>query len=332
MSSIAIEPRTSSAWGFAAVTLAVMLGSAAAAGAAPLAFSVVIVFLFAGPHNWMEARYFLSRLPARWVGLRVYFATALAGAFGLTAASVWLAVRGLWWDEESRAAWLGVWNVAVLLWVLALIGLRGRSKPRRDWRPALVGVALLLPAAWSAPRAWGLVLAFGHPLVGLWILDRELRRRPDWRRGYRLCLAGLPVVLAALAWALADAAPLAGEDAGEVARRICRQAGGSVVPGVSSRLLVAAHAFLEMLHYGVWLLAVPLVSLPAGPWRLDQIPVVRRSPAWRFAAAAVLAAGGAAVLLLWGCFLLDYAATWELYFTVALVHVLAEVPFLLRSL
>ena len=30
----------------------------------PIAFPIVTVFLFAGPHNWLEARYFLTRLPA----------------------------------------------------------------------------------------------------------------------------------------------------------------------------------------------------------------------------------------------------------------------------
>jgi hypothetical protein len=30
----------------------------------PLQLSIITVFLFAGPHNWMEFRYFLSRMPA----------------------------------------------------------------------------------------------------------------------------------------------------------------------------------------------------------------------------------------------------------------------------
>ena len=41
---------------------------------------------------------------------------------------------------------------------------------------------------------------------------------------------------------------------------------------------------------------------------------------------------GDEVLLLWGCFLADYPTTRDVYFTVALLHVLAEVPFLLRAL
>ena len=34
-------------------------------GLLPIGVSIVAVFLCAGPHNWVEARYFLSRLPAR---------------------------------------------------------------------------------------------------------------------------------------------------------------------------------------------------------------------------------------------------------------------------
>jgi hypothetical protein len=37
-------------------------------------------------------------------------------------------------------------------------------------------------------------------------------------------------------------------------------------------------------------------------------------------------------LLLWLCFAADYATTRDVYFTVAMAHVLAEVPFLLRTL
>jgi hypothetical protein len=36
------------------------------------------------------------------------------------------------------------------------------------------------------------------------------------------------------------------------------------------------------------------------------------------------------VVVLWVCFGLDYSTTRDIYFTVAMLHVLAEVPFLLR--
>jgi hypothetical protein len=46
----------------------------------------------------------------------------------------------------------------------------------------------------------------------------------------------------------------------------------------------------------------------------------------------VVLLGLAIMLILWGAFLADYPATREVYFTVAMLHVLAEVPFLLRLL
>src|ERR1700738_4174922 len=69
---------------FAVAALAVVALAALVAGWFPLQCSIVTVFLFAGPHNWIEARYFLSRLPARWGKLRPFFLLAFAGVLGLT--------------------------------------------------------------------------------------------------------------------------------------------------------------------------------------------------------------------------------------------------------
>src|SRR5436305_8861594 len=71
---------------FALAALAVGGVSAFLAGWLPLGFSIVTVFLFAGPHNWLEVRYFMGRMPARWGRLRGYFLFAFAGIFGLTGA------------------------------------------------------------------------------------------------------------------------------------------------------------------------------------------------------------------------------------------------------
>ena len=83
-----------------------------------------------------------------------------------------------------------------------------------------------------------------------------------------------------------------------------------------------------------------VIGLRAAPWRLAAVPLARRGTAWRGGLAAFLAAGLCVVLalglgvvlVLWGCFLADYATTRDVYFTVAMLHVLAEVPFLLRAL
>src|SRR5262249_17981480 len=96
---------------FAAVSLSLAVLAALLAGWAPLGFSIVTVFLFAGPHNWIEARYFLARMPARWGRLRNFFLLAFAGIFGLTlafAALPWL-TEALDWSEAT-------WQIGVATW------------------------------------------------------------------------------------------------------------------------------------------------------------------------------------------------------------------------
>jgi hypothetical protein len=318
-------------WGFSLVTLGLAGAAALLAGWAPLGFSIVTVFLFAGPHNWLEARYFLARLPARWGKLHGFFLLSFTGILGLSAAFALLGWLPLDWEDGERRIALAAWDSVLVLWLLALIRMRSRQNPRRDWSWTLPVGLVVLTLAWVHPEAWAFGLVFLHPLLALWILDRELRRSsPAWRRGYHACLFAVPLLLGLLWWRLADAPPLPGTDAFTV--RITQHAGADLLPGVSSHLLVATHAFLEMLHYGVWLLAIPLVTLRTAPWRLATVPLARRSPGWRVLLAGVLVLGVAAVLLLWGSFLADYPMTRDVYFTIAMLHVLAEPPFLLRSL
>src|SRR5256885_8132565 len=77
---------------FAAVLIGSAIVSAAMASWLPLQMSIVTVFLFAGPHNWFEARYFLMRLPARFGRSRNFFIVAFAGIGALTFAYVALPV------------------------------------------------------------------------------------------------------------------------------------------------------------------------------------------------------------------------------------------------
>ena len=130
---------------------------------------------------------------------------------------------------------------------------------------------------------------------------------------------------------ITGAAPLA-ED-GEVALRVVRHAGAGIVPNVSTHLLVSTHVFLETLHYGVWLVGVPLAAgTGLLPWRAGGVPLVTHRKGWPRLIRSLLYAGAAAVVLLGFCFLADYPTTRDVYFTFATAHVLAEVPFLLRTL
>ncbi|HEV3144165.1 MAG TPA: hypothetical protein VGZ47_09800 [Gemmataceae bacterium] len=313
--------------------LALAAGAAFLAGWTPILFSIVTVFLFAGPHNWLEARYFLTRLPRRWGKLRGFFLFAFAGVFALTATFAALPglAKSLRWGPEGWHSAMAGWNTLVLAWITSLIIWRSRQNPRRDWGLAVPVAFLIVAVNWLFPYHVGLALVFLHPLMALWLLDRELRRsRPAWRPAYHVCLLALPLLLALLWWKLYNAPPLPGDT--DLREAITQHAGADVLHGISSHLLVATHTFLEMVHYGVWVLAMPLIGLRIAPWKLANVPMARRSAAWRLATAGLLLLGLAIMIVLWAFFLADYPTTRHVYFTVALMHVLAEVPFLLRAL
>lgn len=339
---------------FAAVLIGLALVSLILAGWLPLQFSVVTVFLFAGPHNWFELRYFISRLPARMGRSRNFFAVAFSGIGLLTLGYAAIPFFGYrwWWSGGTWLTAAAAWNTAALLWVAALVVIRGRQTPRRDWNWAIPAACFLIAANWMAPDWFGLALVYLHPFVALWFLDRHLGRvRPEWQRTYRRCLAVLPVLVGALWWNLAGTASLASD--GEVVGRITAHAGSGLLPQVSSHLLVSTHVFLETLHYGVWLLAIPLIAKvarvpenrssagglgvpPSGgffrAWNPRSLPLANHPRGWPKAIVVVMALGALVTVILWAGFSVDYATTRDIYFTFAMAHVLAEVPFLLRML
>jgi multidrug resistance efflux pump len=76
---------------------------------------------------------------------------------------------------------------------------------------------------------------------------------------------------------------------------------------------------------------MPLIALRTAPWKLQSVPLFRRSPKWRGIIIAIVASGAIVILALWACFLGNYSLTRDVYFTLAIAHVLAEFPFLLRT-
>jgi hypothetical protein len=327
------------AWPFALVALALISAAAIFAGWMPLRASIVTVFLFAGPHNWFELRYFLARLPARLGRSRNFFIVAGAGVAALLATYAVLPLLGeAWlWSDGAWTLAVGAWNSLLIFWLAALVWMRGRQSARRDWSWSVPVALALIGVNWLAPQMFSLALVYLHPLVALWFLERHLRRTrpPAWRRAYHLCLATLPLFVGLLWWQLASAPALAaGQDA--LALRITRHAGSEILRNTSSHLLVATHVFLETVHYGVWLLALPLVGRLKGdgvPWRFESLPLVRHPRrGWPRLIRTLLVVAAACVVLLWLAFLADYPTTRDLYFTLAMAHVLAEAPFLLRML
>jgi hypothetical protein len=89
-----------------------------------------------------------------------------------------------------------------------------------------------------------------------------------------------------------------------------------------------------MLHYLVWLLVLPLITVGAARrrfWKLEAIPLVRHPRGFPRLITTTLALGIFLVSLLWVGFAIDYSVTRDVYFVVAIAHVLAEAPFLLRT-
>src|SRR5215831_18462092 len=190
---------------FAAIVLAAGLISAALASWLPLQMSIVTVFLFAGPHNWFEARYFLTRLPARFGRSRNFFIVAFTGIGLLTLAYVSLPAlyyANLW----SGANWpnaIAAWNTLMILWIGVLVLMRGNQKANRDWFWVLPIAFGLCSLNWLSPELFSLGIVYLHPLVALWFLDRHLRRaKPEWLSAYRRCLLFLPVLLGVMLWQL----------------------------------------------------------------------------------------------------------------------------------
>jgi hypothetical protein len=317
--------------------LVVLCIAAAAAFASwlPLQVSIVTLFLFAGPHNWFELRYFLMRLPVRFGRSRNFFLTAFAGLLVLTAAyvslpSIYEATAAI--DSSGRLV-LGSWNTLLLLWLGLLLWLRSKQARRANWSWLLPLGLALCSLNWLAPDYFSLAIVYIHPLIALWFLDRHLlRTRPEWSRAYRRCLCLLPVVIAGLIWQLSQTPPLANDNG--LFWRITQHSGAQLLPQVSSHLLVAVHLFLELLHYAVWIVALPLLGSLARArfWDVKTVPAARHPKGFPKLIATLLILAVVFVVTLWFGFSIDYATTRDLYFTVAIAHVLAEAPFLMRML
>jgi len=299
----------------------------------PLQMSIVTVFLFAGPHNWFEARYFLMRLPARFGRSRNFFIVAFSGIGLLTLTYVSLPAlyyANIW----SGANWpnaIAIWNTLMILWISALVLMRGKQKANRDWFWVLPLAFLLCSANWLSPELFSLAIVYVHPLVALWFLDRHLRRtKPEWSPAYRRCLMFLPLLVVAMLWQLSRTSSLTDDNG--LFWRITQHAGAELLPNVSSHMLVSTHVFLELLHYGVWIVALPLIGATGAIWNVKTIPIASHSRGFPKVIGAILVCGFFAVALLWLGFSANYTLTRDIYFTIAMAHVLAEAPFLLRMI
>jgi hypothetical protein len=267
--------------------------------------------------------------------------TAFIGIACLTIAYVSLPLlyQTTGWSYEASLAAIGLWNTLLLAWLSVLVVLRSKQKPRSDWTWVLPVSFALCAFNWIAPDLFSLALVYVHPVIALWFLDKHLQRnRRHWVLPDRRSLLLVPVIVGVLVWQLWGTHTLP-EDNG-LFWRITQHSGAELLRQVSSHLLVSVHLFLEMLHYFVWLLALPLLgpfvkdkprrNEMARFWKLDSLPIVRHPRGFPKTIAVMLGIGAALVLLLWVGFSLDYPTTRDIYFTVAIAHVIAEAPFLMK--
>src|SRR5450432_529031 len=145
---------------FAGVLIACACLSAALASWVPLQFSIVTVFLFAGPHNWFELRYFLMRLPVRFGQSRNFFIVAFTG-IGLLTAS-YLSLPALYyagvWSGSNWPTTIAVWNTCLVLWIATLVWLRGKQRHARDWTWVWPAAFALSALNWLAPELFSLAI------------------------------------------------------------------------------------------------------------------------------------------------------------------------------
>ncbi len=313
-----------------AIPTTIVVGCAVLATAAPIGVSIIAVFLFAGPHNWLEARYFLTRMPPRWGSLTPYFSIGMIGSLLLTGSFAmlpWLSGN----NAQNGLLLIALWNTLLTIWIVWLAMLRSHQNPRRDW-PLLIPIGLgLIGVNWISPLAWSLALVYLHPLMALVFLDREMQKRPiAWRKSFRFGVLLIPACLLLMAARMASGPDIPANDL--LTWQITHHAGSSVIARVSTHFLVAAHVFLELLHYLVWIVMVPLMNRKISLRQTLNVPLARRSVYWRRIIIAGITVGALAMLVLWASFLIDYSWTRDVYFTIAILHVLIEIPFLLRSL
>ncbi|MEP6900424.1 MAG: hypothetical protein ABJA66_01665 [Actinomycetota bacterium] len=318
---------------FAFGFLAFCVLAATLIGAFPLQASILTIFLFAGVHNFSEFRYFAARMPVRWGKSRVFYSVGIGGVLVLT--SVYLTIyfgSGNWlWSAENWQIAVSVWNTGFVLWVGFLFYLRGKQKPKSDWSWAFAAAFLLAVFVWLAPQYFSLALVYLHPFVAIWFLERQIRRtRKEWLKSYHFCLAAIPFFVLILYFLFSNAPDLSNET--NLFWRITQHAGSGILPSISSHFLVAAHVFLETIHYTVWILLIPLIDRRAVPWKLKEIPLVSNEKGFPKLLLAVLAGSLMLVFALWFGFSVDYAATRDIYFAFAIAHVLAEFPFLVKML
>jgi hypothetical protein len=306
----------------AAPTLWLGLAAVAALGLAlrlPVATTVLGLAAFGVLHNVLELRYVVGR-----------FDTVLAGPFlAILAALITgvLVCRLLPSTPATRAAEIGL--SYVLLAAACLRALRRRPW----WLGGSLGVVVAAAlVSLTYPGYHFVVLTHLHnvvPLFFLWEWSRGLTAAARWP--FRVVNLGWVVAVPALILAGAfdpflRAVPAAlggfgGVAAFEPARMVATYAPPALVPSEMGLRFLAVFAFMQTMHYVVWVGVLPRYA-PDAAERFDaRVPALRGGRAWVLGAALAVVLG---VL-----FAVDYAQGRTLYAAVASYHAYLEFPVLL---
>jgi hypothetical protein len=224
----------------------------ALAAIAPAVLLLVGPLVLGVPHVIADVRYLIVRGPASLRGGTVIAVVVpLAAMTGLGAVEV---MGGVGEPHLEVALGFAAIAIAVATAPLARHPERGVRSTRRpiDRRLVLTAVVAVAIPAVLHPAATMMVVLFGHNIVALAIWCGFTRRTV--RLAHRAAIVG--------AAALGTTAILAGVFDAAPAGEIPRLGFGALDPVIAYRLVVA-YAFLQALHYVVWLRLIPSTQATA---------------------------------------------------------------------
>jgi hypothetical protein len=285
---------------------------------APSFLIAVSPLVFGVPHLAADVRYLLIRRawPRWWLAASAGFAAALIAA-RLAAEAAATFAPSLAVEQGIAAAWVVLG---------AATGLRA-APSRRGWL-ALAAAAALAAFAIGAPRQFRMVLLHGHNVVAvvLWLVLFRRRGRFTWVPVAMMLLGALLLGSGWLtAWTFTHGCLT-------VAGLHLLAAADWLAPGLPDRaalVLTISFAFLQAIHYLIWLVGIPAGDRPGDggrSWRVAWRDLVRDLGAGGVVVVVALTAAVA------GAGLLAAAPTRRLFLSVASFHSWFELAVLAYAL
>lgn len=260
---------------------------------APALLFVWMPIVLGVPHVANDLRYLLLPLPRRQVVVGIIACTALVA---LKATSLVASVDLLRVEMVVVASWL----------VLALALSRGTRPNRFALGVGFVGASVIV----GLPIQFALVAAFAHNVIaiGAWILVARPRRRQLAAIGMTLAVSVAVIVVAGSAVAAATG--------GDVTRWVAIDDAAAMMFGglavETGRALLIAFAFLQAVHYAIWLSWIPK-SQPRRP-ALSRASVV-------VAVVTLMVIGAATVDAAWARVTYLALATFHIYLEIVVITV-----------